>query len=716
MSNTTVTFTETPRFFGCFDGFENGTARGWAVCNSTPLFPVKIHVIIDGQEIMTVTANLPRVDVQAALGLPTEDVGFAVELPIEYLDGHQHTLSLHFADRSPLPLSPDGKITSFIFSQKPKPIYKSCVDGVIQGALRGWVLSKGPNQKYSGKILLSVLIDGICIGQTRADRYRADVAATFGCDPNCGFEFSIPQSLRGNAQHKVQILTLPDRLELEGSPFSTSFANDALESRIVDVTNELDDLYRRIGKLRQELRNMLPNRPYSLGNYDHWARKYYSLLEKRIEKQRILQKRHGKFPLVSILCPVYRPLESDFEAAIQSVLNQTYSNWELILVDDAGKKREVTNIINKFTKIDSRIKSIVLTENVGISEATNVAIDTAKGDYIVFFDHDDLLVNVAIEVMVHAARDTGAQFLYSDEDKIDQAGYFLEPNFKPDFNYRYLLGCNYICHLTMATAGLVRKVGPLRSEYNGAQDHDFVLRVTEILKPSDIFHVPEILYHWRKTPNSTAVDVSQKAYAIQSGVNCVSDHLKRRKIASKVSSIRGLTLYSIDWKFRKQPSVTIIIPFKDQVDTTRICVESILNHTDYKNYQIILVDNWSTHEETHSFMSKIVSNKNVHVITVEEPFNFSRLNNIAVAETSSEFIVFMNNDVFVEDPNWLHRMVGEASAFSDVGAVGAKLLYPNNTIQHAGVVVGSASVAAHVHRGDSSSEYGYIGRTMLRVC
>lgn len=713
MPNTTVPQIPPLRFYGYFDGLESGTARGWAVCESNRSAPVKIHVIIDGQEVTTAVADLPREDVQAALSLPTAKIGFAVDIPIPYLDGKEHTLSLGFDDRTSLPVSPDGSAKSLTFSDRLKDSYKSYVDGVKQGALRGWVLREQRGQKDAGGVLLSIIVDGIRAGQTRADRYRADVAAVLGCDPNCGFEFPIPQSLRSSGQHKIEVVTLPEQTELNGSPFTTSFADDVFESRLIDVTNELDDLYRRIGKLRQELRDMLPRRPYTLGDYDRWARKYYSLLEKRVAKQRTLNEDSGALPLVSILCPVYRPLASDFEAAIQSVLDQTYQNWELILVDDAGKKAETTNIINRFAKSDSRIKSIVLKKNVGIAAATNVAMDAAKGEYVAFFDHDDLLVSVAIEVMVRAARDTGAKFLYSDEDKIDQAGYYLEPNLKPDFNYRYLLGCNYICHLTMVTADLMREVGHLSSEYDGAQDHDFVLRAAELLKPSEIYHVSEILYHWRKTPNSTAADVSQKTYAVRAGIKCVADHLKRRKIASKVSSIRGLTIYGIDWTFRKQPAVTIIIPFKDQLETTRTCVENILTHTKYKNYKILLIDNWSVCDETLEFITEIKKNVNVSVLTIEEPFNFSRLNNIAVEESSSDFIMFMNNDVFVEDPNWLHNMVGEAIAFSDVGAVGAKLLYPNDTIQHAGVVVGSAGVAAHVHRGDPVYEYGYIGRTML---
>lgn len=714
MLETAASRTPGVHFHGHFDGLENGLLRGWAVCNTARFCPVKIHVIIDQQEVAIITADLHREDVQAALSMPDAEVGFLFTIPAEYFDGEKHTLSLRFDDRSALAFSPDGETTAITFAGRLQPSYKSYLDGVKQGALRGWILREQHDGGDVGGVVLSILVDGIRIGQTRADRYRGDVAAILGCTPNCGFEFPIPQSLRGSGQHKVEVRAQPDDTELDGSPIVTSFADNAFESRIIDVTNELDELYRRMAKLRQDLRDLVPRRPYTLGDYDRWARKYYPLLKKRVAERRMRDKKGSvAAPLVSILCPVYRPLASDFQAAVQSVLDQTYQNWELILVDDAGKHRETTDIINDFSKSDHRIRCIVLKRNAGIAGATNMAMDAAKGHYVAFFDHDDLLVDEAIEVMVRAACRTGAKLLYSDEDKIDQAGYYLEPNLKPDFNYRYLLGCNYICHLTMVETATMRQIGHLKSDYNGAQDHDFVLRATEILQPSEIFHVPEILYHWRKTPNSTAVDVSQKSYAINSGVKCVADHLKRRKIASKVSSIRGLTLYGVDWVFRKQPSVTIIIPFKDQADTTRTCVTNILTHTEYRNYQILLIDNWSVRDETVRFIKEIKKLSHVAVITVEAPFNFSRLNNFAVAESTSDFVLFMNNDVFVEDPKWLHRMVGEAQAFDDVGAVGAKLLYPNDTIQHAGVVVGSAGVAAHVHRGDPLSDYGYIGRTML---
>lgn len=705
-------------FLGHFDQFTDGAAIGWAIDLRPGAPPAKLHILIDQQEVMQVNCILPRTDVQSALQLPVNTVGFAFEVPNEFQDGRPHELSIRMPDRSVLPLAnpadPNDKKSSVIFTKQLKREFRSFVDGVKQGALRGWLLdSDGPGTELHGGCMICVTVDGVRICQTRADRYRGDVAAALGCDPNCGFEVPIPQHLRGNTPRTFRITVLPDGDEIAGSPFVTSLADDALAARLIDLADVIDELQRKLTSLRTEVRNLIPTRGYNLDDYDRWARKYYPLLRARVAKQRLLYENSQPEPLVSILCPTYRPLQSDFEAAVNSVLSQTYQNWELIIIDDAGKCTQTTAIIDKFCQKDSRIRSLPLKKNAGISGATNAGMDAAKGEYVAFFDHDDLLVDVAIEVMVRAARETGAKLLYSDEDKIDQAGYFLEPNLKPDFNYRYLLGCNYICHLTMVETETMRKIGHLVSDYDGAQDHDFILRAAETLDYKHIHHVPEVLYHWRKTPNSTAVNVGNKTYAIEAGVRCVADHLKRRGIRAKVSSIRGLTLYGVRWLTRKTPKVTIIIPFKDQVETTRQCVEALLAKTNYKAFNILLVNNWSVERETELFIKEMNAHPKVSVLTVEEPFNYSRLNNLAVAEATADYYLFMNNDVFVSHEDWLSIAVGEALSSPDIGAVGAKLLYPNDTIQHSGVIVGPNGIGAHVHRGDPVSEYGYIGRTML---
>ncbi|MBR0558705.1 glycosyltransferase family 2 protein [Neokomagataea anthophila] len=702
------------------DKITNGTISGWAFDTIT-LKPVTVHILIDQQEVLQSTCNEPRIDVQNAFQLPHENHGINITIPPHFHDGQPHTLSLRLPDRSPilLPLPEEDATPShdeITFQLDYTPEIVSHADGITHGAVRGWALQRlSPSGDLEGDVTVSLLVDGRPASQARANLYRGDVAAALGCSPNCGFELPIPLHFRGSAPHHFEVITLPNKLTIPGTPIISAVTDDALETRLVNLINVIDGLHRELSTLRKDVRSLIPKRPDTLRDYDRWARRYYPMRRVLAAQERDYAAQNGTppQPLVSVLCPTYRPLKSDFEAAIQSVLNQTYSNWELIIIDDCGKSAETTKTINSFAKQDERIRPIILTKNAGISNATNVGMDAAQGQYVVFFDHDDLMEDIALEVMVRAAQKTGAKLIYSDEDKIDQAGYYLEPNFKPDFNYRYLLGCNYICHLTMIDTETMRKVGHLSKQYDGAQDHDFVLRATEILTPDEIHHVPELLYHWRKTPNSTAVTVANKTYAVDAGVRCVKDHLTRKKHKVKVSSINNLTVYRAQYTLTEQPEVTIIIPFRDQVETTRQCVDALLQYTSYKNFKIILVDNWSTEKETLEYLKEIQKNKKISTLRIEEPFNYSLINNKAVSNSTSPFILFLNNDVFVEQKNWLNIAMSEALAAPDIGAVGLKLLYPNNTVQHAGVAVGAPAVAVHTQRGIAANDYGYIGRAML---
>ncbi len=709
-------------FLGYFDAFNNGEARGWAVDARQVAAPARLHVLIDRQEVATVLCDDLREDVQAALGHPTGLLGFRFTVPEGFVDGEAHALSFRFADRSIVPLidpaHPDEFAEEYDFVLNRRFEFQSFIDGMKQGALRGWVqrIDIASRDRLGGcHILLTA--NGARVAQVKADRYRGDVAAALGGDPNCGFEIILPRQFRRGGMQTFSFMVTPDQHELAGSPLTTTLVDDALEERLLEINETVDRLYREITSLRTSISNVMPTPTYNLGDYDRWARRYYDRLRARVSAGRRLRSvapgPAAVRPLVSILCPTYKPMMSDFVAAVDSVIAQTYENWELIIIDDGGKSPEIARRIAGYCAADARIRCITLKKNLGISGATNAGMDAVRGEWVAFFDHDDLLVDVAIEMMVDAAQATGARILYSDEDKIDQAGYFLEPNLKPDWNYRYVLGCNYVCHLFFVEAATLAKVGKLRPEYDGAQDHDLVLRLSEEVPSREIHHVPEVLYHWRKTPNSTAVDVSKKGYAIDAGVLCVSDHLKRRGIKAEVSSIRGLTLYGVKWLDKSQPSVTVIIPFKDQIGTTQRCLDTLLANTAYKNFDVILVDNWSVTVEASAFIKRVRKLPRVRVLTVEEEFNFSRLNNLAAAESRSDFLFFMNNDVFVGDPAWLSTLIGETGLADDIAVVGGKFMYPNETIQHAGVVVGPEGVAAHAHRGAAANDYGYIGRAML---
>ncbi len=716
------------RFTGYCDRYEaGGRASGWVTDLVNPHEVVVLRAIIDGREISTVTCDGVRDDVRGALGLASPEVGFAFDIPQEFLDGEPHVLSLLLPDGSSLQHMGDEGIAalrpSFTFADTPLVTVQGNVDGLVHNALRGWVLRKvGRNPVAEARCDILITCENVKIAQVKADRFRRDVGNVLGCDPNCGFEFTVPHAFQKNFSQKFRFFVLPEMIELDNSPFVTATVSDFLEGKLVSIANDMSRMYADMERLRREITNLLPSQGYHLGDYDRWARRYYENLRARVAAERQLLKQAGTLadePFVTVMVPTYKPLLSDFVAAVESVIAQTYQNWELVIVDDGSKSEEVSNRIDAFCAQDKRIRCIRSRKNVGIAKATNISMDAARGAWTVFFDHDDVLVDVALEVMIRTAQRTGAKLLYSDEDKVDQAGYYLEPNFKPDWNYRYVLGCNYVCHLTVIETETMRSVGLLKKEYDGAQDHDFILRCSEILSPKQIVHVPELLYHWRITPNSTAADVSKKGYAVDAGVRAVADHLKRKGQVAKVSSINGLTIYGVEWIPQTTPKVSIIIPFRDQIETTRQCVDSLRDNTDYPNWEIILVNNWSTSVEAAKFIKEIEANQRnrtgpaIRVIDVIEDFNYSRLNNIATLESDAEFYVFMNNDVFIEDKGWLNRIVGEALADDAVGIVGGKFLYPNKTVQHAGVIVGTHGVAAHIHLGIPDDDYGYIGRARL---
>jgi len=486
---------------GYFDHFEDGVARGWVAQEGGPASPVRVHAVIDGQETGQVLANENREDIKAALGHTTGKVGFHYQVPVKYFDGCEHRLSFrltgglilgHLDPADPANVQPD---LAFCIRRLPK--INGSIDGLRQGQLQGWVTRTEPDTTEAlGSCHVLVTCDGQRVTQLRADRYRGDVAVAFGCDPNCGFQFTVPATFRNARPRNFRFEVMPEGIEIDGSPLFTSTTNDKVEAVLLDVSNQLDSMFRDFVKLRRRVMEMLPQPNYSLADYDMWARTYYPALRARVASARANRSRSGVTspdPLVSILVPTYRPLMSDFMAAIESVIAQTYSNWELVIVDDCSRRPELTKQINEFCNRDKRIRSVVRKSNGNISEATNTAIKAARGDWIAFFDHDDLLVDVAIELMVREAQRASALVVYSDEDKIDQAGYFLEPNFKPDWNYRYLLGSNYICHLLFVARKAMERVGLFDGRYNGAQDHDLILRLSEVVPADCIHHVPEVL-------------------------------------------------------------------------------------------------------------------------------------------------------------------------------------------------------------------------------
>ena len=690
------------------DSVDSGIVRGWAFDTQAPQLPAHFFIIVDGLQVAEVRCTLSRMDV-AQSGLAPEIVGYEVQLPVEILDGEIHRMEFRDVMRRPVTMIVnDQRADSCDFAYRWRPPIRSFIDGWRGGAFEGWVLRGSfDGKQLLGDCLIKITCNDIPIGHARANRYRGDVAKTLAADAYCGFQFIPPKWARKSSAQAFHFFVMPDGTELQNSPIVTSLISDQNESLVLELSETIDRLHIELTRVRRRMKDLLPHPVYNLGTYDPWYREYAPLLRKHVLSTRDPA---AKRPLVSVVCPVFKPSLPEFEAALLSVLDQTYDHWELLLVDDASRDPALTALIGRYAGADPRIRAIPQQKNGGISAATNAALADVRGAWVAFLDHDDLLADVALEVMVRAAQESGGKILYSDEDKIDQSGEYTDPAFKTAWNYRLMLEVNYVCHLLFVAAPLLAKAGPLNSKFNGAQDHDLILRLSEQVAPGQIVHVPEILYHWRRSENSTAADVSAKPYAIDAGVNAVAAHLKRTGKPGRVASRATTTSYRIEWTMTDEPAVTIIIPFKDEIATTRRCVRTILDGTNYRKYDIILVDNWSTSDQLEKFSKEMGRTKRVKIMRVEEEFNYSKLNNMAAAKTNADMLVFMNNDLFVSDESWLRTLVNEALADEKVGIVGGKFVYPNRTVQHAGVILGVGSVACHMGTGLGENDPGYCRR------
>jgi GT2 family glycosyltransferase len=699
---------------GNLDPVDEDRICGWAYDKAAPDVPITLDVFIDSEFHTSVICDIERPDVAAAGHLASK-VGFKTDVPSRYFDGRWHVLEVRLRPddnrRFETGQGEGGAREAFNF---PGQVVVGQVDGLRDGAVRGWVfMHDRATGIKSGGLQILVTMQSHPVAQITARGFRADVATAHGCDPNCGFSFAPRPEFVAGRTVEMHFRVIPGGHMLDGSPVRVNFPSFETVAAIRDLQEATDKIFAELWLLRDRLRRMAPGDTYTVENYDAWARQYQKALAAAPSRLEGLLPADGSPPpLVSIICPTYKPRLSDFVAAVQSVRAQSYPHWELIIVDDASGLTELTACIIDFAQQDSRIKHLTLAKNSGISGATNAAISNAVGDYIALFDHDDLLSERAIEFMLAEARRTGAQMLYSDEDKVDDDGVFSEVNFKPDWNYRLLLAQNYVCHLLLVEREQIAKIGPFRKECDGAQDHDVIIRLSEVIPHDKIVHVPEVLYHWRKTPMSTAASGKSKSYTVAAGIRAVQDHLDRMDISGRVHSPREITCFEIEWDVANEPAITIIIPYREHIGMTHTCLDALWTNTDYANYRVILIDNWSTSDEALAFAADMKTRDGVSVIRVEEPFNYSRLNNIAVEQSNSEFLLFMNNDVVVSDPTWLRAMVGEMLADPQVGIVGNKLLYPTGLVQHGGVILGVGGVADHAHKGLTADDPGYNARAI----
>ncbi|MDE1905823.1 MAG: glycosyltransferase family 2 protein [Rhodospirillales bacterium] len=702
----------------CFlDQTDKAEIGGWAVDFDKPAESLKMRVMIDDAIEAVVSCDLHRDD-SRLVNLANSRIGFSYRIPERYWDGVRHVLRFMTLDGVALPISSraGGAVEQYSFVLEKPVRLMAVVDGMVDGLIQGWALRVDDKAGTKlGGVRVLVTHDGQPVATLLADQFRGDVATAVDGDAACGFAFAPPPELRRRDRVTLKFFALPEREELNGSPLEISFPGDSAREKIEALIKRTDELFSFAYHLKKELKAAIPRERFLLADYPRWA------LEARPLALPRARARYGASDVagtkVSVICPVYRPGVGDFLAAVDSVRAQTHEDWELLLIDDAGGDATLTAVMKDLAAQEPRIKLLPRKKNGGIARATNDGLKAAKGDFIAFFDHDDLLEPGALEIMLLAQAATGAKLLYSDEDKVERGGALSEPHFKPDFNHRFLLDINYICHLVMVEAKTLRAAGGLDPEMDGAQDHDLLLRLVEGLEPEQVHHVAEILYHWRKTASSTAAaGTTAKPKAGLAGAKAVAAHLERRGLPAKVEPRGSLTCYKVDWKFPaarvKKAGVSILIPYRDHVEMTQECVDAIRAHTKGVSYEIILLDNWSTTPEAERFAAAQANIEGTRVLRIAEPFNYSRINNIGVQAAKHEFLLFMNNDVFVDEAGWLRRMLDEALADDAVGAVGAKLLYEDGTVQHAGVVLGVGGVADHAFRGLGAEAPGYMAHAI----
>ena len=408
----------------------------------------------------------------------------------------------------------------------------------------------------------------------------------------------------------------------------------------------------------------------------------------------------------SILVPLYNTPEPFLNEMILSVLDQTYAKWELCLADGSDDKHgELRRICEGYAAKDRRIRYRKLEKNLGISGNTNECMSMATGDYFALLDHDDCLHPAMLFEVMRAICNKNADFIYTDEDKFEitpKKGY--DAHYKPDYAPDTLRARNYICHFTVFKRTLAEKVGGFRSEYDGSQDYDMVLRLTEQAKR--IVHIPIVLYHWRAHLNSAASDINAKLYAIEAARHALEDHMARVGLEGTVSDTTISTTYRISYRIQGQPLVSIIIPNKDHRNDLEKCVDSIIRKTTYRNWEIIIVENGSEETETFSYYRRLEKDERICVVKWEKGWNYSGIINYGVSFAKGDYYLQLNNDTEVITPEWIEEMLMFAQR-KDVGAVGTMLRYPDGTIQHAGVVVGIGGVAGHVFTGWTGvCEYG----------
>ncbi|HUM83175.1 MAG TPA: glycosyltransferase family 2 protein [Lachnospiraceae bacterium] len=574
-------------------------------------------------------------------------------------------------------------------------------DGLLR--LQGWVCGLSP-------VEIRVADSGGKEIPCHIDRYnRLDVVDLFdeyAIDPKCGFNIEI----RPVPKNRIRVFFKCGDREYERVYHTSPLEVKAGKAgHLLKKGNEYFR-YNGFSALMQKTYDKMFNPAMKQVVYADWIKKHLPT-DRALAREKA--RKFSPAPLFSIVVPLYKTPEPFLMQLISSVKAQSYAGWELILSDGSGDPSPLEKTLTKLAASDPRIRVLENRQQLHISENTNAALKEAKGDYIVFADHDDLLTPDALyENAMAIERHPEAELLYSDEDKIGVGEKYMQPNLKPDFDPDLLNSVNYICHLLVVRRDLLEKTGLLNPEYDGAQDYDFILRCTE--KTKNIVHIPRILYHWRFFEGSTAANPESKTYAFTAGQRAIQAHYDRMGWPASVEMGEFPGIYRTHWNWDKTPSVTVMIPNKDHVSDLEKCLASIRKSKAYPDLEILIIENNSTEQETFSYYEKLKNeDSRVRIVYYKGSFNYSAINNFGAKEARGEYLFLLNNDTeFISED-----VIGELLGFClrpDVGAVGARLYYGDNTIQHAGVIVGWGGIAGHAFVNQKRGETGYMHRIICQ--
>ena len=694
--------------FGRIEKFDGRYMVGWYFDHLTKSHALQIK--LDDEILCGTLANLSRMDVVAANPKAPEKCGFFVDLIHHEILRKCPDLESLYARMKVMPLS--GKQLAHCYDSpfsaalKPAVVNRkvSNFDGVENGVATGWAVPTNGNIAP----LIHILIDGRMQGSARTSLYREDVGGMTGFY-NSGFAFFISPRFLDGGYHSIECHFADTGEHIFGSPKDVllkSTSSDEI-NQAAELANGLVAIEDQVRRLREKINFVASSGVSYFANYMF----YQDIVQTHKSNLARLKKREiaPGAALFSIVMPTYKSDQRILEKAIDSVVAQTDILWELVISDSASSE-PLRAFLRTRAQLDDRIKVIFNDKHLGISDNTNVALNAASGEYVGFMDHDDELAPEAISLN-RAAFSTGLyDIVYSDEDKIDPDGNFVEPHYKSSFDMDLLLTMNYMCHLVFVRKDKLFETELNRRHYDGAQDWDLLLQLMQRVPHQRVGHIPRVLYHWRMIPGSTAMAIGEKGYAVQVGLDAVKKHLTEIGAEADAGPLKGdLPYVDVKWHASKGSKVSLIIPTKDRIDLITNCVNSILQTVTDVDLEIIIVDNNSSTLSSASFQS-LCADVRVKILKYHGDFNYSAINNFAAREASGEYLLLLNNDVFFTQKGWLLTMLGYAQR-SDVGAVGLKLLYPDNTIQHCGVVLGVGGVAGHAFVRLPYDNLGYFART-----